>query len=262
MTEVSRLLAVAEQTAVSAGQLIRHKASQPRQLTEKGFRDIVTDADLASQDLITAEIQKHFPQHGFLPEETDSDLPTDGAIIWIIDPVDGTTNYSRQIPNFTVSIAAVDPATGHVLAGAICDPMREELFSAAKNHGAWANKRPISTSTVKQTESAIASLDMSHDYAVRQRTLNMLNSFAHHVYSVRAIGSAALAMAWVAAGRIDTYLNLQLKPWDIAAAQLILNEAGGKLTTVENKPWIWTTPKSSIVATNGHIHAEFLSLIS
>ena len=261
MIDLARLLRVAEETAVSSGQLIRHKASQPRQLTQKGFRDIVTDADLASQELIVATIQRNFPNHGFLPEEADSKLPTEGDIIWVIDPVDGTTNYSRQIPNFTVSIAALDPRSGRVLVGAICDPMREELFSAAEGEGAWINKRPISASSVSQLASAIASMDMSHDYEVRQRSLDTLNNFGHHVYSIRAIGSAALAMAWVAAGRIDAYLNYQLKPWDVAAAQLILSEAGGQLTTTENMPWAWTMVKSGIVATNGAIHSDFVALI-
>ncbi|MEM7112173.1 MAG: inositol monophosphatase family protein [Chloroflexota bacterium] len=261
MTEVPRLLAVAEETAVSAGQLIRHKSSQPRQLTEKGFRDIVTDADLASQELIVATIQQNFPTHGFLPEETDSNLPTEGDVIWVIDPVDGTTNYSRQLPNFTVSIAALDPITGDVLVGAICDPMREELFSAAKGQGAWVNKHPISASNVSHLVKAIASMDMSHAYDVRQRSLDTLNNFGHHVYSIRVIGSAALAMAWVAAGRVDAYLNYQLKPWDVAAAQLILAEAGGQLTTTENRPWLWTMAKSGIVATNRHIHADFVAML-
>ena len=158
---LEKLLLVAEKTAVSAATLLREKWAQPRQLTAKGFRDLVTDADYASQALITSQIRQAFPEHGFLTEEEASDLPDSGSIIWVIDPVDGTTNYSRQIPIFTVAIAAVDSASREVVVGVILDPMRQELFSAAKGQGVWlqvekGEKRPLSarssnTPTAKTT---------------------------------------------------------------------------------------------------------------
>ncbi|MCP4425514.1 MAG: hypothetical protein GY803_13555, partial [Chloroflexi bacterium] len=143
--DIMELLGAARETAVSAGNLIRQKWSQPRQIKNKGFRDVVTDTDIAAQQLITDAIRARFPDHGFLTEEEDGNLPVDGPVIWVIDPVDGTTNFSRAIPTFCVSIAAVS-AKNEVLAGAVYDPMRDELFSAAKGQGATLNGRPIHVS--------------------------------------------------------------------------------------------------------------------
>ena len=138
-SQTSILLETAREAAYQTGELIREKWSQPRQIKSKGFRDLVTDTDIAAQNLITDMIRARFPDHGFLTEEDDSDLPTGGPIIWVIDPVDGTTNFSRTLPTFCVSIAAVSN-TNEQLAGAVYDPMRDELFSAARNQGAWLRR--------------------------------------------------------------------------------------------------------------------------
>lgn len=264
---LEKLLGVAEKTAVSAATLLREKWQQPRQLTAKGFRDLVTDADYASQALITGQIQQAFPEHGFLTEEEDSELPDSGSIIWAIDPVDGTTNYSRQIPIFTVAIAAVDVATREVVVGVILDPMRQELFSAAQGLGVWlqvdgGEKRPLSASTVSTLTESIVSLDMSHEPRNRQSALNFVQHTGNEISKIRLLGSAALAMAWLAAGRLDAYLNYHLHPWDVAAASLLVREAGGQVTTLDGQPWRWTKEAGGVVATNGRLHPQLLKKLT
>ena len=134
--DFNELLECAVGTAITAGQFIREQWQQPRQLHHKGFRDIVTDADVAAQKIITDGIRGRFPDHGFLTEEDDSTLPLSGPIRWVIDPIDGTTNYSRQLPEFSISIAAVNDKHT-ILVGVVYDPMRDELFRAVQGQGQW-----------------------------------------------------------------------------------------------------------------------------
>ena len=264
---ISELLQVAQATAVAAGHLACEKWYQPREISSKGFRDLVTDADFAVQKLITDKIQAHFPDHGFLTEEDDSDLPTKGDIIWIVDPIDGTTNYSRQQPNFAVSIAATRPTeTGYEpVAGAIYDPTRDELFSGGQGLGAIlkVGKRnlPMQVSPVTELSEAIISLDWSSSQNKRHTTLGILDHFGRETFTMRAIGSATLAMVWVAAGRLDAYYNLNLKPWDLAAVVILLLEAGGTVTNVDGGPIDWGVAGSNCLMSNGRIHQPLLDLI-
>ncbi len=258
--ELNELRQVACETAVSAGKLAREMWSQPRQIQQKGFRDIVTDADYATQLLITNAIQAQFPSHGFLTEEEDSDLPASGPVIWIIDPIDGTTNYSRNVPEFCISIAACLPqASGYQpLAAAIYDPMRQELFSAARGQGATlqigeASPRATAVSTVDQTENAVLALDWSSSADKRTSMLELVGQLAEKSFTVRAIGTAALAMAWVAAGRVDAYLNLRLRPWDVAAALLLVKEGGGTVTTQKGNPIVWDVAGMTCLVSNGRL---------
>ena len=238
------LESLAREVAAEAGELLLTKWSQPRQVSKKGYRDFVTDADYAAQALITAKILAQYPDHGFLTEEEDLSLPEDGPVIWIIDPVDGTTNYSRHIPAFCVSVAATEinvhktvsntvstksPVNHRVLAAAIFDPFRNELFSASLGQGSTLNSRPMQVSPSNIMESAIIGLDWSRDYQRRQQMLEAVGRMVHQVQSVRVIGSAALALAWIAAGRLEGYCNLSLSAWDVAAAELLINEAGGQV---------------------------------
>ncbi|VAW41405.1 Inositol-1-monophosphatase [hydrothermal vent metagenome] len=254
---------VACETAVSAGHLAREMFSQPRQIKNKGFRDIVTDADFATQLLITNAIQQAFPDHGFLTEEEDSQLPESGPIIWIIDPIDGTTNYSRQFPEFCVSIAACIPtADGFIpVAAAIYDPMRQELFSAAQGQGATVQfgdkpPRPTQVSSVANAADGLLCIDWSSSANKRASILQLLNELAPKLFTIRAIGTAALAMAWVAAGRVDTYLNLNLRPWDVAAALLLVQESGGSFTAPSGNPLVWDVAGMACLVSNGRIQLD------
>jgi myo-inositol-1(or 4)-monophosphatase len=252
----------AEEAAAAAGGLVRQKWDQPRQLKSKGFRDIVTDADTAAQDVITTYIREHFPDHGFMTEE-ETELTAEGPVVWIIDPVDGTTNYSRQIPIFCVSIAAAvrtgkDNKELALVAGAIYDPLRDEMFSGAAGLGATLNNKPIEVSQTPTVDKAIVGLDWSREPEKRQAMLDALGRYAHEVHTVRATGSAALGLVWVAAGRFDVYLNFVIGPWDVAAAKVIIGEAGGVVTDCQDRPWVVGTRECC--ASNGQFHQAFLEL--
>lgn len=276
MTDIPELLAVAEELAVAAGKLAYTKWVNPVPVSSKGFRDVVTEADFAAQALITNAVKSCFPTHGFLTEEDDDSLPTEGAVIWVIDPIDGTINFSRGMPEFCVSIAAVAGgkplaevlAAPKILAGAIYDPMRGELFSAGLGLGGFVardkdgEKRPLSVSPISSLNQALVTHDWSHEVAGRQYVLQRLDSIAHHVFSIRAVGTASLALAWLAAGRTDLYFNYTLRPWDIAAAQLLIAEAGGSLTNADGSPLIWDVAGMACLASNGRLHSPYIDMVS
>ncbi len=271
--ELSNLENLARDVSRDAGKLLLQKWVQPLQISKKGYRDLVTDADYAAQALITEKIIKMYPDHGFLTEEDDPSLAEDGPIVWIIDPVDGTSNYSRHLPTFCVSVAAAeiiniddserasftnDPATHRVLAASIFDPFRNELFSGSLGHGCTLNDQPIRVSPTTNTESAIIGLDWSRDYQRREQMFQAVGRIIHQVQSVRAMGSAALALAWVAAGRLDAYCNLALSAWDVAAAELLIAEAGGQLSNISGGTWHLDHP--GCLASNRHLHQEIIAL--
>lgn len=262
--ELNELLETAESAATAAGRLVRELISKPLQLKSKGFRDIVTNADISAQKRVTDIIRARFPEHGFLTEETDDDLPTAGSIIWIVDPIDGTTNYSRQIPEYCVSVAAAihEDSAGQILAGAVYDPAREELFSAARGLGSRLNGLTINASSLDEIASSVVGLDWSRSREERMQTLQSLGGIAHRVTTIRAIGAAALALAWVAAGRLDAYYNLNLQAWDVAAGALLVSEAGGCLTNFDGKPWRWQRHQGTCLASNGWIHEAFRTLVN
>lgn len=253
------LLEIAEDVARRAGRLLLEKAQEPRELRNKGFRDWVTDADVAAQALITKQISSRFPHHGFLTEEASPDLPAEGDVIWIIDPLDGTSNYSRGQSNFCVSIAAT--ARQEVQAGIIYDPVRREMFSAALNRESTLNGAPIAVSEVEDLSKSIVGLDWGHSPNKRRKTLELLEAVAHDVHSVRAIGSAALALAWVAAGRLDAYFNVNLKRWDYAAGTLLVALAGGRFSTVSDGPVDLARSAESGLASNGLLHQRVVELL-
>ncbi len=259
--ETATLLPIAKEAAVTGGKLARQKFAQPLYISQKGFRDLVTDADIAVQAAVTSLIRDTFPQHGFLNEE-ESDLPRHGPIIWVIDPIDGTTNYSRSQPIYCISVAAVRQEDAQPLAAAIYDPMQDELFSAALGQGVWLNDRPIQVSSVATLAEAVIGLDWSRNQRTRRSTADVITRFADRSFTIRAIGSAALAMAWVAAGRLDVYLNYNLFPWDVAAAQLLIQEAGGMLSNLQGDDWncLIQSPCSTLIS-NGLVHNEMLATI-
>lgn len=262
---IDSLWETAKETAVSAGSLILEKWSQPRQISEKKPRDFVTDADLAAQELITTAIRNKFPDHGFLTEEKDDNLPKEGDIIWIIDPVDGTTNYSRQHPIYCVSVAAARPLPNgefELLAGAVFDPAQNELFHAAKGQGAWLNEQQIHVSTQSDMSYAIICMDWSYNKQLQASIRDFVPHFGRKIHGIRSLGSATLGMVWVAAGRYDGYINLNLRPWDVAAAWLLIEEAGGQVTNSAGNGAVWDVAGMDVFGSNGRIHTPFLDLIT
>lgn len=264
----AQLLAVAKEAALAAGEQVRQMFSQPLEISSKGPRDLVTNADLAAQAVIVEMIRDAFPAHGFLPEEANDELPTDGPILWIIDPIDGTTNYSRGVPIFCVSIAAVrnDPPLGidEVLAGVIYDPMQNELFTATAGgptllEGPGLHGRLLQTSGVDDLQNALVGIDWAVEPDLRQHGLDYVDNLAHAVDVFRGLGSAALAIAWVAAGRLDAYAHFQLKPWDVAAAGLLVRQAGGSVTDLDGSPLLMDRGGFACLVSNAHLTGELSS---
>jgi myo-inositol-1(or 4)-monophosphatase len=250
----SILLETAIEAAHAAARVARDRFNQPQVITRKGFRDIVTEADVAAQDAAVAAIRARFADAAILGEENLA--PPDRAdTLWVIDPIDGTTNYSRRFPVFCVSIGVV--RQGRPMAGVVYDPLRDHLFSAERELGAALNGSPIHVSDVRALPDAILALDWSHSPDDRYQSLALLQHIAPECRSVRAIGSAALAMCYLASGWVDLFFNLALKPWDGAATQVIMEEAGGRVTNPQGDPWDYTQP--SAFASNGHLHDVFKS---
>lgn len=257
--QLTTLLETARLAAKEAGKLLRERWREPRTLTQKGFRDWVTDADMASQDVITAFIGQRHPSHGFLPEEASVDLPRSGDVLWVIDPIDGTTNFSRQQPNIAISIAAVSQDAVQV--GVILDPLRDELFSAARHAPARCNGKLIQASTTRDLIRSVVAFDWAHSPDERQATLDVLQNLGHEVQTLRAIGTAALALAWVAAGRLDAYWNWHLNAWDFAAGALLVQQAGGRCSDPEGHSLHPLSLASACLASNGILHGAYQDLL-
>jgi myo-inositol-1(or 4)-monophosphatase len=265
----AKLLSVAKKAALAAGEEARSMLTGPLNVTSKGFRDVVTDADLAAQSIITSTILEAFPDHGFLPEEENPDLPTEGPVIWIIDPIDGTTNYSRGLPIFCVSVAAVranSPLTlDDVLAGVVYDPMLDEMFTATAAGPALLegprglHGRLLQTSSIDNLADAIIGIDYPYAEKYRRPTLDIVKNLGHEINVFRTLGTAALEIAWVAAGRLEAYIDYQLKPWDIAAAGLLIKQPGGVISDVEGQPLRLDASNLPVLASNPHL-AQFLTV--
>lgn len=246
-------LDVAAEVAQDAGKLVCEMRAKNVAIRSKGFRDLVTDADIASQKLIAERVMARFPDHGFLAEEEDSTLPEDGPVRWCIDPIDGTYSFSRQMPTFCVSIgisvndAAFTGREGDVpQVGVIYAPMLDELYTAVRGQGAWLNGQPIQVSAVDDLNDAAIGIDWGRTRADREPLLRFVEKHGHDVRTIRAFGSAALALAWVAAGRFDFYMNQSLKAWDVAAAMVLVEEAGGVMTTTNGEPIVLTEAANCI----------------
>jgi myo-inositol-1(or 4)-monophosphatase len=224
----------------------------------EGSIDIVTDADRASEDLIVHAVRTHFPEDDILTEETQMELKGSRRL-WVVDPLDGTVNFAHRIPIFTISIALVED--GALAAGVVYDPLRKERFIAARNGGAFLNGEPIRVSGADRLNTSIVGTGFPYDRAVSPD--NNLAEFCNVVTRVQGIrrgGSAALDLAYVAAGRLDGFWEPKLKPWDMAAGMLLVQEAGGRVTNREGSPTDMYT--SFVVATNGAIHELLLGLVN
>lgn len=257
--DIAALLETARQSAREAGRLLRKDWREPTPERQKSFRHWVTDADIALQRAITSIIRDRHPNHGFLAEEESSHLPNTGDVIWIIDPIDGTTNFSRGQPNFCISIAA--QSQGHLQVGVIYDPLRDEIFSASRQSPARLNGEPIQVSDTKDTSQIVVGFDWAHSPGDRQATLDSLQKLSHAVRSLRSIGSAALALAWVACGRLDAYWNWHLNAWDVAAGALIIEQAAGRCTDVQDHPLAMSSVARSCLASNRALHSDLSRLL-
>lgn len=251
-----------ERLARQAGQILRAGYQQEHQIDYKGVIDLVTEIDRQSEDYLLGEIRKDFPDHHILAEESGGTRGSENQ--WYIDPLDGTVNYAHNIPIFSVSIAYASNGTtstslsaGLSLA-AVYDPMRDEMFSAERGKGAHLNGRPLRVSGADELQKSLLVTGFPYD-AWNSKFDNFDNfvRFAKLSQGVRRLGSAALDLCYVAAGRFDGFWELALKPWDVAAGGLICEEAGARVTNVFGEA-DYISPPQSVIATTPGIHARML----
>lgn len=259
--EEEKILEHIKTIVLDTGKILKSRQSAPLKLTSKGFRDLVTDADYAAQAYLTQEIQNGFPTHGFITEEEDSSLPESGDVIWVIDPIDGTTNFSRGMPTFSISIAAGYPTEEglDLFLGIVYDPQHGEMFYALRGHGAFCNGKPIAPTPATEPIDGILAVDWSRDRENRTLILKLITELAHDVKTLRSIGTAALALAYVAAGRLDAYCHVSLSLWDMAAGVVLLREVNGGVSNLMGESW--STEQTSILTTNGPLHPFFVNRI-
>jgi myo-inositol-1(or 4)-monophosphatase len=231
---VTELRAAAEEGARASGRILAERFSGERTVEFKGRIDLVTDADRASEAALVAYLSRRFPQHTILAEE--SGLTARGAPYrWLVDPLDGTTNYAHRVPHFCVSVAVEGPEG--LLAGVVFDPLKNELFSAGKGQGAALNGQPLTVTGVEALERSLICTGFPYDVQERPEVpVGLFNHFIRKVQGVRRMGSAALDLAYVAAGRFDGFFEAGLKPWDVAAGALLVLEAGGTVTRFDGAP--------------------------
>lgn len=228
----------------------------------KGKSNLVTQADIACQKKITEIISSAFPQHGFLAEETQTGLKTQGKYIWVIDPIDGTTNYAHTFAHSAVSIALTE--NGKPLMGAVADIFKGEIFTAVKGKGAKLNGKKIQVSKTEHLRDSLLITGFPYDRTpIKKLQIPIFTDFIYNCHDVRRTGSAALDCCWIACGRADGYWEFSLNPWDCCAGALIVREAGGKITDVYGKPFkSLKNYGKTLLASNGKIHKEMLKIIS
>jgi len=248
---------VAVRAARKAGLLLRSKIGQPRKIEYKGAVNLVTEMDLLSEKIIVGEIRQHYPDHSLLAEERVT-KQEDSPYRWIIDPLDGTTNYAHGYPVFCVSIALEEK--GELILGVVYEPMRDELFLAEKGKGARLNGRKIHVSSISKLGRSLLATGFAYD--LRESPANNFDhfrNFALRVHAVRRAGSAALDLSYVAAGRFDGFWEMKLGPWDLAAGSLLVREAGGKITDFLGKDL--HLDGKHVLASNGKIHREMVKIL-
>ncbi len=256
-------LQTAIRAARAAGKVLREKFNDTRQVRSKGKRDIVTDADYAADRTQRAIIHARFPRDHFMSEEDDvARLETlwsraqaaDCEFFWIADPLDGTTNYAHRVPVFAVSLALFH--ANSVQLGVVYDPICDELFSAERGCGAYLNDRLMHVSATRAFGEAVVGAEWARAPKLRERSTAIFARMVTRSTSARALGSAALSVCYVAAARLDAYFHLSLFPWDVAAAALIVEEAGGRITTPTGAAW--SIHSQAYVVSNGHLHSQML----
>ena len=252
-------LDAASRLAREAGALVRGNLDKVRDVRRKGRIDLVTESDLASEQLLVDGLLAAYPEHGVLGEEGGAHGNPDSAYRWIIDPLDGTTNYAHGLRQFCVCVGL--EVEGVPSLGVVYDPMAEELFTAHEGGGAFLNGEPIRVSDTEALDAAVLATGFAYD--VHSNPDNNLDRFAAFMMRVRAIrrmGSAGLDLCYVACGRFDGFWESYLKPWDLCAGTVIIREAGGIVTDYAGGPHdLYGT---TTMASNGRIHQPMLDVLA
>ena len=255
---------VCEEAARTGGRVLQEMRGRinPR---EKSPKDFVTEADFASQEAVRQVLAGHFPDHGFLgeeiPEAGKSDANTDphaAEFCWVVDPLDGTLNYIRQLPAYAVSVALRHG--DRVVCGVVYDPVLDECFAAELGKGATLNGQPIDASACEQVGLAVIAASLPTDIPRGSTEVGRFVEVMHQAQSIRRFGSAALNLCYLAMGRLDAYWATCVKVWDVAAGQLIVTEAGGTVTHLDGSAFSLDRPQFAAAATP-ELHRELLELL-
>lgn len=252
-----RFLATAVEIVLRAGEIQQRGQTEGFAVSKKGAIDLVTEIDLACERMCREVVAEHFPGHAVIGEELGADT-SDSSHRWVFDPIDGTTNYAHGLPIYCASLALEIDGVPEV--GAVFDPSRQELFTAERGGGAFRNGVPLRVSQTPRVSDAL--LVTGFPYDVRSRGPELVGLFATFLdrsRAVRRLGSAALDLCYVAAGRFDAFWEHDLKHWDVAAGVLVAAEAGGTVTGMDGAPLALAAPH--LVASNGHIHEEMIAII-
>ncbi len=250
-----KYLSVAGAAALKAGGVLKGLYGQPHQIRHKGEIDLVTEADVASEKTVIKICSQGLPEAEILAEESNSDSDyagVPGNLTWIIDPLDGTTNFAHGFPWFCVSIALA--ARGKIVAGVIYAPVFDDFFCACRGYGACLNGAPINVSEESGLSGSLVATGFPYDIHRHPRpVMRALEAMIVKAQGIRRAGAAAMDLAYVACGRLDGFWEIKLKPWDTAAGQLLVEEAGGKVTDLSGRNYNPFIPE--ILASNGKIHA-------
>lgn len=253
LTIARRALETARRAAAAAGEIIRAKAGTAFRVDRKGAADLVTEVDLSAERAVIAVISAVFPGHRIAAEESGRG-EGDSEYLWWIDPIDGTTNFVHGYPFYSVSIAL--EFRGVMIAGVVYDPVRGETFEAFRSGGARLNDREIEVSPVASLSDALLATGFPYDRSDRGRALALAAGFLPRIQGLRRDGSAALDLAYVAAGRLDGFWERGLKPWDTAAGSLLVEEAGGRVSDFRGGKF--DLLRGEIAAANPKIHPQLI----
>lgn len=239
-------LAVCERAARAGGQMLLDWIGRFA-VREKGPSDLVTEADVASQEAIRDIVMTAFPEYRFVSEEADGPFDATAELCWVVDPLDGTTNYVHQLPHYAVSIALVQ--RGRPVVGVVYDPVHDECFAAQRGAGAWLNGVAIHVSGIDELSQALVAASFSARVEAGSPEIAQFEAALLACQAVRRTGSAALNLAYVAAGRFDAFWAASTKAWDVAAGVLLVEEAGGVVTHYRGDPFELSRPHPAASAT-------------
>jgi myo-inositol-1(or 4)-monophosphatase len=254
-------LATAIEAVVRAGDAQIERVGGSLRVDKKGAIDLVTEMDLEIERAFRAMIGQRFPSHVVLGEEFEErgDRESTPQYCWVLDPIDGTTNYAHGLPIFCASLAL--EIEGEAVVGAVYDPNRRELFTAERGRGAWLNGVPLRVSTASALIDSLLVTGFHYNiHKDSSELIELFGEFISRARAVRRLGSAALDLCYVAAGRFDAFWEQKLQPWDVAAGALIVQEAGGRVTTIDGAPF--RSRIGSVLASNGLIHPAMLDTIT
>lgn len=254
---MSDFLKIAKHAAREAGRLVLELRKSERTVEKKGKVDLVTDADRRSEQLIREIIESNFPDHSFIAEE-GTEAEGDSEYLWLVDPLDGTTNYAHGLPIYCVSIGLLKK--DKIIAGCIYNPNLDECFTAEAGKGAFLNGKPIHVSKTESLDDSLLATGFPYDIReTEDDNLKEFTAFYKKAQAVRRAGAAALDLAYVACGRFDGFWEFKLSPWDIAAGILLVEEAGGRATSYSGDRY--DIYEGELVASNGLIHGEMVGIL-